>query len=444
MKVIKEGYTHPTIDYTKSKDEINLIKKKNKINKKIDINLDKFNSFNNKIGDSQIKIIPFKNFLNPSLGLPKKLDMNPLKIFEMLLKKPDNNIDEESNIVVKKDKYHFDPKIEYKELDLDIKSIDDLINLGKSYDKSINYPIDMKTLNNLVEPLIELKNTIGMQTIKKNIVKQLLYYLQDLNDDSNMMHTVITGPPGVGKTMLGIMLSKIYYNMGILKKTKDKFINPITGEKEDFKFNIVRRSDLIGEYVGHTAVKTQKAIEKSFGGVMFIDEAYSLGNKENKDIFSKECIDTINQNLTENKDKFICIIAGYKEEIEKCFFSYNEGLKRRFVFRYNVDKYTSRELAEIFFSKIDKSNWKFFDETNNLKTKVYDFFKENYKFFPNFGGDIELFILSCKLSHSMRIFGKSFTIRKKITFDDITEGLNLFLSHKASDKDKTPLLNMYL
>merc|ERR1711991_1200935 len=109
------------------------------------------------------------------------------------------------------------------------------------------------------------------------------------NDD--MLHTVITGPPGVGKTELGRILGHIYKGMGVLKKGHLK---------------IVKRSDLIGKYLGHTAAKTQDVIDECSGGVMFIDEAYSLCNKEGRDSFSKECIDTLNQNLTERRD-FLCI-----------------------------------------------------------------------------------------------------------------------------------------
>jgi len=80
------------------------------------------------------------------------------------------------------------------------------------------------------------------------------------------------------------------------------------------KVVVARRSDLVAGFLGQTAMKTQEVIDSAKGGVLLIDEAYSLGNEEKKDSFAKECIDTINQNLTEGKGDFICIIAGYKEE----------------------------------------------------------------------------------------------------------------------------------
>src|SRR5438093_1618571 len=86
--------------------------------------------------------------------------------------------------------------------------------------------------------------------------------------------------------------------------------------KKKNKFKLVKRTDLVGEYLGHTAHKTQRVIDDADGGVLFIDEAYSLGADDKRDSFSKECIDTLNQNLSENRSKFICIIAGYPDELE--------------------------------------------------------------------------------------------------------------------------------
>ena len=97
---------------------------------------------------------------------------------------------------------------------------------------------------------------------------------------------LVKGEPGTGKTELGNILGKIYLAVGALK-------NDV--------FRVVKRSDLIAGYLGQTAIKTQKVIDQCTGGVLFIDEAYSLGNSEQRDSFSKECIDTLNQNLSEKK-----------------------------------------------------------------------------------------------------------------------------------------------
>ena len=155
--------------------------------------------------------------------------------------------------------------------------------------------------------LEELNNMIGLDNIKKQLLDQILYFSQPLHrNDTNLMHTIIQGSPGVGKTKLGKILGKIYCALNITSRDTIK---------------IVKRSDLIGQYLGQTAVKTQQAIDDAMGGVLFIDEAYSLGDNIGKtnNTYSKECLDTINQNLSENKSKFICIIAGYAKELNNSF-----------------------------------------------------------------------------------------------------------------------------
>jgi hypothetical protein len=164
-----------------------------------------------------------------------------------------------------------------------------------------------------------------------------------------MIHTVIEGPPGVGKTTLGYILGEIYSNLDIIEQPKNK--------TNQLKFKIVKRSDLVAKYLGQTSHRTQEAINSVLGGVLFIDEAYSLGNNDVDDSYSKECLDTLNQNLSEKKNQFLCIIAGYKDALERNFFAYNEGLKRRFPFTYTIEEYTPNELKNIFIGMLDNSNW---------------------------------------------------------------------------------------
>jgi SpoVK/Ycf46/Vps4 family AAA+-type ATPase len=308
---------------------------------------------------------------------------------------------------------------EYEEISKPIKTLDDLIELGNSYtiETAEKYAINLKRLNKLVEPLTELK-----------IIDQIVYFLQAFEENNNMLHTIIEGPPGVGKTMLGYILGKIYFNMGVLKGSQNA-INSLTGKKDDFVFKIVKRKDLIGEYLGHTAVKTQKVIDECQGGVLFIDEAYSLGNLDKKDTYSKECIDTINQNLSENKNNFMCIIAGYPEQLENCFFSYNEGLKRRFTFKYTIEKYNSKELCNIFKKMVYDSKWELDIDDKLLE----EFINKNIKEFENFGGDMETLLFRTKITHSKRVFGKHPRDRKKINMDDINKAFVLFKSNKKKE-----------
>lgn len=288
--------------------------------------------------------------------------------------------------------------------------------------------INLETLSKLIPPLEKLQQMIGLKKVKSSIVDMVLYYLQSFESkNNNMLHTVIEGPPGVGKTELGKILGEIYAALGII---------------ESNKFKLVKRTDLIGEFLGHTAIKTQKAIDEANGGILFIDEAYSLGNENNKDSFSKECIDIINQNLSENKKKFICIIAGYPAELDKCFFSYNPGLRRRFPFKFSIDGYKPDELRDIFVKKVGDLKWRF--DTNLNSTELTDFFMKNTGNFPHFGGDIETLLLNCKFAHSRRIFGKHPKNKRKLNKHDLDIGFERFINNKNKNLQDIPLHLMHL
>ena len=209
-------------------------------------------------------------------------------------------------------------------------------------------------------------------------------------------------------------------------------------------FKIARRSDLIGEYLGHTAVKTQKVIDSCMGGVLFIDEAYSLGSDNRRhDSFSKECVDTLNQNLSERKGQFICIIAGYRDELEKNFFVLNPGLKRRFSFKYSIDKYSWEELSRILIHKVHKIGWFLNKETRDwiLESK---FLENRMEYFPHFGGDIETWLLQVKIIHGRRVFGSHPALHKVITQKDLEEGFKRFIQHRKKDDSNKPPPNFYV
>ena len=297
-----------------------------------------------------------------------------------------------------------------------INTLEDLIELGESYDDTKRYDFDMKLLNNMVPSLKEINNMIGMGSIKNHLIDHILFYLQskDLkldDNDKDLMHTVITGPPGVGKTQFAKSLGKLYASMGILK---------------DGKFKKVTRSDLVAKYLGQTAHRTKNTIESCCGGVMFIDEVYALGNSELRDSFAKEAIDTLNEYLSERKNDFICIVAGYKDDVEKCFFNYNSGLRSRFPLRFHIEGYDYKELFQIFVYKMKESKWSM-DE--NIKE---EFFKDKINDLKYFGRDIENLIIQIKRIHSRRVFTLKSEIKTKITFEDLKNGFKVFKSFKTN------------
>ena len=306
---------------------------------------------------------------------------------------------------------------ELKNIECTVNNLDDLIKLidENPYDEKYRYNINLKGLHNIYTSLIELRNMIGMQQIKENIVDQILYFIQDLHLDKNdekggeFMHTVIYGPPGTGKTEVSKIMGQIFCKLGILKNGT---------------FKKVTRSDLIAGYLGQTAIKTNDVIKECLGGVLFIDEAYSLGNTEKKDSFSKECIDTICEGLSNHKNNLMVIIAGYEKELNECFFNYNQGLNSRFIWRFKIDNYKSEELYRIFIKKIKESKWDV-DEINIKK----EWFEKNMCYFKFYGRDIEVLLSKTKIAHSRRIFC-NLAEKKKITKEDLNKGFEMYISNE--------------
>ena len=355
-----------------------------------------------------------------SLSSPSKKLSNPnnklFNFFDKLKAPPQTTTPKlESSFEPKKD-----TKIEV--LEKNPETLSDLIGMIRDDDK--NYSFDMKGLWKAKPHLEKLDNMVGLCDVKRQILDQILYFSQPLHRGEDMMlHTVIQGPPGVGKTELGKVLSGVYCALGITKNDKMK---------------IVSRGDLVGEYLGHTAHKTQKVINEAMGGVLFIDEAYSLGNRKSLDQYSKECIDTLCMNLSEKKNNFICIIAGYKDSLRDNFFSHNEGLARRFAFRYTIKGYDSDELTKILNKKITDTSWKLKTPLSFCSTQI----KENLDLLNNYGGDIEKLFNSIKISHSKRVFGKDVSEQKVITKEDFLNGFDQF--KKQKEKKENKFLSLYI
>lgn len=315
----------------------------------------------------------------------------------------------------------------------EIFDLNDLIDLASSYNSKLTYNIDLKRLVEIKPEMVMLNELIGLSNIKRDLVSQILYFIQNFHNQ-DMLHIVIQGSPGVGKTKLANIIGQIYFKLNILKPNGSDFP----------KFVVAKRSDLIGEYLGTTAKKTQQVIDSCKGGILLIDEAYALGNKEGRDSYSKECIDTLNQNLSEGKADFLCIIAGYKDSLEQCFFKHNSGLKRRFPFVYTIYNYSADELTLIYIQMIKHEKWelhrKHHDEINKM-------FHLDYPLFSNMGGDVETLWFFTKLEHSKRVFCLSEKSKKVIISIDAENGIKKLKGnkeHTETDKNESLISHMYL
>jgi SpoVK/Ycf46/Vps4 family AAA+-type ATPase len=317
---------------------------------------------------------------------------------------------------------------ELKVIDVSASSLKDLIDIinNNPYDSNFRYNIDLRSLHIIKDNLVGIDSLIGMKELKTSIFNQLLYFLQRLhisnnNKEHDFKHTVIYGSPGTGKTEIAKLIGSMYSKLGLLKNNV---------------FRKVTRDDLIAGYLGQTAIKVKKVIDEC--GCIFIDEVYSLSNGPNDvDSFSKECIDTICEALSDRKKDLMVIIAGYEKEVERNFFNINPGLKSRFIWNFKIDKYDANELFHIFHKKLLDSDWSVLNDNDiNLK-----WFEKNYNIFKHFGRDIEVLFSYIKICHSKRMFGNTKPENlKKITLDDLNNGLKSF--KKNMIKDENPLPNI--
>ena len=321
-------------------------------------------------------------------------------------------------------------KFEFEIINEKINNISDLICLGKKYkdeykDKKKKYNLNLRVLSDLVQPLEDLNKLIGLKKIKNKIFEKIILYLQGLNNVSNdFKNVVIYGGPGMGKTEVAKIIGKIYSKMGFLSKG-------------DFKE--IKVTDLKGGYVGQSEIKTQKLLDSSKGCVLFFDEAYALGGGDKLDSFSQSIIDILNPYLSQNKNDFILIIAGYKDDIDKRFFKGNQGLKSRFNLWLKMEEYNSDELEEIFIKKVIDSDWKI--EKKNIPK---NFFEKNKKFFKYFGRDIENFLTKCKTAHAKRVLFLNEDEKKKISKNDLKEGLNEFIENNDNNDDNNLTNHMFI
>jgi hypothetical protein len=314
------------------------------------------------------------------------------------------------------------------QIDDPIRDISDILHILDTYpyQEDGEYNIDIKSLHNIREELEQLNAMIGMEKVKKAILQQMIYFIQQLHfpiEETTVAlslsldykHTILSGPPGTGKTEMAKIIGKMYSKLGILKNNV---------------FKKVTRNDLVAGYLGQTAIKTKKVIEECLGGVLFLDEAYSLGLD---DAFSKECVDTLCEAMSDHRDDLMVIIAGYEKELNETFFQINTGMQSRFMWKFVIEKYEPKQLMDIFAKKVLENGWTFSEEFLEEKEKDWTaWFKKNKEHFPNYGRDMELLFSYVKIGHAQRIFGKDLVLRKKITKEDLEKGLELFLENKAS------------
>lgn len=206
----------------------------------------------------------------------------------------------------------------------------------------------------------ELQGLIGLSRVKGEVESLRNFVLVQKQREANGLkpasvsyHCVFSGSPGTGKTTVARIVAGIYKEMGILKK----------GHLVE-----VQRADLVGEYMGQTAPKTNAKIDEALDGVLFIDEAYSLADGSRDDQYGREAVDTILKRMEDDRDRLVVILAGYSEPI-KGFIHSNPGLESRFNRYIHFDDYTADELLKIFAFNLEKAQYTI---TRDAYQKVYE------------------------------------------------------------------------
>lgn len=217
---------------------------------------------------------------------------------------------------------------------------------------------DPRTLEELLE---ELHALVGLETVK-TAVQDLIVYQKvqmlrkenDLHSSKNTLHLAFTGNPGTGKTTVARIVGRIYKQIGLL--SKGHFIE-------------VSRTDLIAGYQGQTAIKVRKVIERAKGGVLFIDEAYSITENDHSDSYGREGLTELTKALEDYREDLVVIVAGYTKPMDK-FFESNPGLKSRFNTFIEFDDYNAKELGDILQSICEQNDYRL-DEKTKEKINIY-------------------------------------------------------------------------
>lgn len=208
-----------------------------------------------------------------------------------------------------------------------------------------NLQEDTRTLQELLD---ELNALVGLEKVKNKVQDLIVYQkVQKLRRENNLhsvkntLHLAFTGNPGTGKTTVARIVGRIYKRIGLL--SKGHFVE-------------VSRTDLIAGYQGQTALKVKKVIEQAKGGVLFIDEAYSITENEHSDSYGRECLTELTKALEDYREDLVVIVAGYTEPMEK-FFESNPGLKSRFNTFIEFPDYEVEELEKILQSMCESNDY---------------------------------------------------------------------------------------
>ncbi len=272
-----------------------------------------------------------------------------------------------ANILAKKLEYNYEKLENYLNTNNTNDNNDDDYE-EKEEDVDLSFSSNTDNNKNLEELLNELNSLTGLSRVKEEINK--IIGIMKINEQREKLglkvtkvslHLVFSGNPGTGKTTVARLLAKIYKEIGILS----------IGQCIETDY-----SGLVSEFISETPKKTKAMIKKAMGGILFIDEAYTLTPSKSSGSHSQEAIDTLLKYMEDKRDNFMVIAAGYPNEMEE-FIKSNPGLESRFTTFIHFDDYNAEELYDIFM-KMATSEEKQFIIPEKYKESLKDFFKQMY------------------------------------------------------------------
>ena len=263
---------------------------------------------------------------------------------------------------------------------------------------------DSVYLNNPIED--ELESIIGMEKVKEQI-EDIINYIKtckERNQKRPSMHMAFIGPPGVGKTSMARIVAKMLKREGILSKGEYIELNA---------------RDVIGQYVGSTAIKTKKIIDQAKGGVLFLDESYSLDSRWDKG-FEDEALAVIVQAMENYRDDLIIIFAGYEKQMQS-FINRNPGLKSRIPFIIHFENYTSVELYKIFEKMAKEEGYYLSPSAKPLLMNFFDLRRKNGDFAN--GRECRNLIEKARIIQAKRVSLASNAKKNVITKSDVEKAI---------------------
>jgi len=327
----------------------------------------------------------------------------------------------------------------------DLKSTFELYNLNTQN-------IELSKLKNNME---KFKRNMITEKNKINIIKRKLHFINlkiSNKEVSNIVNNLDRISSSINKNI------KINYeslNISSIETVNDEedydMDSPDLEESSIFEptehIIKLKRNDLIGKYVGHTAIKTREALMKGLDKVIFIDEAYELYNINNdngNDSFGMECLNTILNFMNEFSDRCIIVFAGYENMLKETIFRVQPGLERRIAFTFELKDYTSNELVQIYEKQLKEKDW-----ILNDKEKIFTLFEKNKKLFKFGGGDTSRLCLYTKNVYAKYAFNhllKKEPIDSVINFNIVKEAIEILKQNTENQgvKVSEPPFGMYL